>query len=125
MEYQDSECIKQDILLKDTAWSLARLDISNIDSGVISQLKDSQKIPSWSAFNSLTTDETIGEMIVGFLTVLLYPVTEHRTVYTALKNFQSILENLKQTKLAIPCDEGVYHIAREITMSRQMSLKMW
>ena len=43
-------------------------------------------------------------------------MTDHQTVYTALKYFQDILKQLSQTHLAVTCDEGFYHIAREITM---------
>ena len=54
--------------------------------------------------------------MVGFLPVIPSPVTDHQTVYTALKNFQDILKQLSQTHLAVTCDEGVYHIAKELTM---------
>ncbi len=37
-------------------------------------------------------------------------------MYTSLKNFQNVLNQLKQEKLAITCDEGVYRIAREIML---------
>ena len=51
-----------------------------------------------------------------FLPAIPSPVPDHQTVYTALKNFQDILKQLSQTHLAVTCDEGVYHTAREITM---------
>ena len=54
--------------------------------------------------------------MVGLLPVIPSPVTDHQTVYTALKNFQDILKQLSQTHLAVTCDEGVYHIAKELTM---------
>ena len=54
----------------------------------------------------------------GFLPILPHPVTEYSTVYTALKNFQNVLRQLGQDRLAITCDEGVYRIAREIMMLR-------
>ena len=76
----------------------------------------SQQIPSWSGFNSLITDEDLPQQTVGFLPVLPSPVTEHRTVYTALKNFQCILSQLKQDNMAVACDEGVYRIAKEIQL---------
>ena len=55
----------------------------------------------------------VPEKVVGFLPVLPYPVTEYATVYTALKNFQSILSQLDQTHLPVTCDEGVYHIEQK------------
>ena len=50
------------------------------------------------------------------LPVIPSSVTDHQTVYTALKTFQDILKQLSQIHLAVTCDEGVLHIAREITM---------
>lgn len=38
-------------------------------------------------------------------------------MYTSLKNFQDVLRQLEQSHLPVACDEGVYHIAREIVMS--------
>ena len=58
-----------------------------------------------------------------FLPVIPSPVTDHQTVYTALKNFHDLLNQLSQTHLAVTSDEGVYHIAREITISMQQNLK--
>jgi hypothetical protein len=44
-------------------------------------------------------------------------VTQNDTVYTVLKNFNGILQHLDQPKLPVTCDEGVYHIAREIQLN--------
>ena len=55
-----------------------------------------QKMPSWSAFNSVVSKEILSQKIVGFLPVILSPVTDHQTVYTALKNFQDIPNQLSQ-----------------------------
>ena len=103
---------------KDLAWSLARMNLSNIEEGLIKQDNNEQQMPCWSAFNSVVTDEKLPEMIVGFLPILPHPVTQYNTVYTALKNFQNVLRQLTQNHLAITCDEGVYRIAREIILWR-------
>ena len=108
---------------KDMAWSLARLDLSNIQEGVVQPISDVQNMPSWSAFNSVVSDETLPQKAVGFLPVLPYPVTEYTTVYTALINFQDILSQLKQMNMAVFCDEGVYKIAREILLYNPTSFK--
>ena len=47
-------------------------------------------------------------MQVGFLPYLPHLVTEYDTVYTALKNFLKVLEQLDQKSLPVMCDEGVY-----------------
>ncbi len=103
---------------KDLAWAISRLDLSRLGDGVINTVSDdgSQTIPSWSGFNSLITDEELPQQTVGFLPVLPFPVTEYRTVYTALKNFQDILSQLGQSNMAITCDEGVYRIAKEVQL---------
>ena len=76
-----------------------------------------QSVPSWSAFNALCSKEELQQKHVGFLPVIPYPVTQHATVYTALMNFNSILDQLDQNFLPVACDEGVYAIAREIQLS--------
>ena len=45
-------------------------------------------------------------------------MTKYETVNTSLRNFSNILEQLEQNQMAIFCDEGVYRIAREITLQR-------
>ena len=68
-------------------------------------------MPSWSAFNSLVSEETVLQ------------VTKFSTVYTSLKNFQDILKQLDQRHLAVTCDEGVYQIAKEIQLMRPYEFK--
>ncbi len=63
------------------------------------------------------------QRVVGFLPVIPHPVTDARTVYTALKIFEDILDQLQQSKMAITCDEGVYHIAREVMLHRPQEFK--
>ena len=105
------------IQTKDMAWLLSRLDLSEMEHGTVKPIPSEQTMPSWSAFNSVVTQETLPEKAVGFLPVLPHPVTDHSTVYTALKNFQSCLNQLHQTNMAVTCDEGVYHVAKEIMLA--------
>jgi hypothetical protein len=106
----------ENITRKDMAWSLSRLDLSETYQGIVSPVCKSQSMPSWSAFNSLVTKENLNEQVVGFLPLIPHPVTDYTTVYTAMKNFQETLRQLDQSYLAISCDEGVYHIAREVKL---------
>ena len=82
-----------------------------------------QTMPSWSGFNSIVTTENVPEKKVGFLPLIPQPVTQCATVYTALKNFQNVLSQLEQAHIALTCDEGVYHIAREITLRHKDELQ--
>ena len=114
---------KEEVSKKDLVWSLARLDLSNIDTGIVEAICSSQTMPTWSAFNSLISEDDIPEKIVGFLPVIPHPVTDYKTVYSALKNFQSILSQLEQDHMPVTCDEGVYHIAREIILDHPEEFK--
>ena len=75
-------------------------------------------MPSWSSFKSIISDKKRKVQQIVFLPVLPHPVTKYETVYTSLKNFKHILNQLTRSEMAIFCDEGVYHITREITLQR-------
>lgn len=107
----EAKAVKQ----KDVAWSLARLDVKQ-DS--VSVYPESQTLPSWSASNSLWTENKIPEKNLAFLPVLPHPVTEYATVYSAMKNFMAIGLQLVQNEIPLYCDEGVYCIVREIQLMR-------
>ena len=117
-QYEISSVKYNNIKKLDMAWSLSRLNITGGEDNLLHMdTPEEQNMPSWSAFNSLVSEESLCVKQVGFLPVIPYPVTEYRTVYTALKNFQEVLQQLDQTNLPIACDEGVYHIVREIMLS--------
>ena len=54
------------IRTKYIAWLLGRLDISDLDH-IINETNEEQTMPSWSAFNSLITDEHVTKKNIGFL----------------------------------------------------------
>jgi hypothetical protein len=87
---------------KDGAWPLSILDSSNLKK-CVNELRDDQTMSSWSAFNSVITEETLPQTIVGFILVFPHPVTEYAAVYTSLKNFQDVLSQLNQCHNAINC----------------------
>ena len=109
----------------DMLWQFSRIAQTIRDSSEISNPEENleQPVPSWSAFNALCSKEDLLVKQVGFLPVIPYPVTKHATVYTALLNFNSILEQLDQNYLPVACDEGVYAIAREIQLVNQEKFK--
>ena len=65
------------IKVKDFAWSLSRMALSGVQSNMPTESNYHQKVPTWSAFNSLITDENVPLKIVGFLPILPYPVTSY------------------------------------------------
>ena len=114
---------KQNIKMKDMAWSLSCLDHSDTNNETPKAKCDQQTMRSWRPFNSVISEETLNERIVRFIPLIPYPVTEYTSVYTSLKNFQEIRRHLNQSHLLITCDEGVYRIAREIMLMRPEEFK--
>lgn len=113
-----SESYETDLQKGDFAWFLSRMAISK-EENTISVQNTEQTTPSWSSFNSIVTTDNRCKQIVGYLPVLPFPVTDPSTVYTCLCNFKDLLSQLKQKYLAIACDEGVYRIARHITLEHE------
>ncbi len=108
--YEMDESEYNEIKMKDTVWSLARLDVSDSSNGVKAVCPD-QKVPSWGGFNALMSENDVPMKVIGFLPVIPHPVTSYQTVFIVLLNFQNVLSQLSQSKMAIACDEGVYQIA--------------
>ena len=102
--------------LKDVTWFLARLDVKQDSVSVYPQ---SQTMPSWSASNSVWTDDKIPQKVLAFLPVLPHPVTDYATIYSAMKNFIAIGSQLVQNEIPMYCDEGVYCIVRETQLMQQ------
>lgn len=55
----------------------------------------------------------------GFLLIIPHPVTDYDVVYTALKRFLEILQQIDQKYLPIACDEGVDKIVRHIIFTNE------
>ena len=106
------------IIQNDIAWIISRLDLSDISNNTASPFGEQQSMPSWSSFNSVISERKRKIQQVGFLPILPHPVTQYETVYTSLINFKHVLNQVTQSQMAVYCDEGVYHIAREITLQR-------
>ena len=73
-------------------------------------------MPSWKSTNAVITEEKVPVKKIAFLPVLPYPCTEYSTVYTAMKDFVSLCNQLEQDKIPMHCDEKVYCIVKEIPM---------
>ena len=70
-----------DIQMNDVAWILSRLDLSNLSGNIVHAISAEQTMPTWSAFNSIVSNESMKVQQVGFLLVLPHPVTKYETVY--------------------------------------------
>ena len=59
--------LQQNIKMKDMDWSLSCLDQSDTNNETPKAKCDQQTMPSWSTFNSIISEETLNERIVGFI----------------------------------------------------------
>ena len=73
---------------------------------IINKTNKEQTIPPQSAFNSLVTDEHVTKKTV----------TEYSVVYSS-QELPRCSKLLDESHMPVTCDEGVYHIAREIIMN--------
>ena len=103
---------------KGVAWLLVRLDIDADTLYTVKIRPPNQTMPSWSATNSVCSPDEINSKRIAFLPILTYPVNQYDIVYTVMKNLQDGLCNIDQLVLPVTCDEGIYHIAREIQLIR-------
>ena len=102
------------IIQNDIAWIISRLDLSDISNNTVSPFGEQQSMPSWSSFNSVISDRKGKVQHVGFLPIHIQ-LQSMKQWHMSLINFKNILNQLTQSHIAVFCD-GVYHIAREITL---------
>ena len=74
-------------------------------------------VPTWAAMRSLVNEKPLLLMQVGFLSFVPVPVTDYFTVYTAVKNFLNVVNQLKQQTLPLFCDEGVFRTVLHIYLN--------
>ena len=89
--------------------------ISCIKSGFLINDCD---VPTWAGIQSLHSTSEVPVMQVGFLPFIPNPVTEHSTVYTAMRNFVKVADQLQQKSLPVFCDEGVFLIVVDVYLQR-------
>ena len=98
---------KSDSISDFEAWYLVRYIVKETIS---------KYLPSFSAVNSLLSNELVIQSRVGFTPILPHPITEFESVYTVMINFQDVLKQKNQTSGPLWCDEGVYRLAKEIEL---------
>ena len=59
----------------------------------------------------------------AFIPIMPHPATEYSTIYTCMKNYQDILNQIKIPCGPLWCDEGVYRIGKEIQLLRPDEFK--
>ena len=103
----------------------SNIDIKNFILNYIRSLSQSEEnpIPTWAGCKSLISSSNLPIMHVTFIPYLPYSVTKFATVYTPLRNFQSVLHQLNQEPLPLFCDERVFCIVADITLQRSEEFK--
>ena len=74
-------------------------------------------VSTWAAMRSLMNEKPLPLMQVGSLLFVPAPVTDYATVYTAMKNFLNVLNQLKQQALPLFCDEGIFRTVIHIYLN--------
>ena len=98
----------------DLIWFLSRfLKDSNVPH---SDFPEAVEIPSRNAFMSSLASHPSHRTYTGFTPILPYPATQYDSIYTTMINFQDVLHQLNLQEGSLWCDEGVYHIAKEIQL---------
>lgn len=103
-----------EIRTEEFAWSLSGMNFKNLTNYVEKSKNEQLVMPGISAFNSLLMSELRGQGRV--LPILPHPVTNWSTVYTQMCNFKRASNYLKQDKIPVFCDRGVYEIAKSIQL---------
>ena len=85
--------------------------------------KCTETVPTWAGCKPLLHKSKTLLLQAGFLPYLPHPVTDYNTVYTALKIFLKVLDQLDQKSLPVMCDEGVYRIVANIVLQRPKEFK--
>lgn len=101
----------------DRVWALSRLGVG-LEDFIPSIYPAQQNIPSWSAANSVWTKENLPLKNLAFLPVLPHAVTEWKTVYSSMCNYEEIVTQLAQNHIPIFGDEKVYCMMKEIQFLR-------
>ena len=102
--------VKSELISEQEETINSKLDEVSLNLKKNSKPVFNENLPTSGASSSLISNSNLPIMQTGFLSLIPYPVTEHATFYTAMKNFIKVLQQLDQNALPIFCDEGVYRI---------------
>ena len=80
-------------------------------------------IPSWGGIRALTSVSDVPLMQSGFLPFIPHPVIDYGTVYTAMRNFVTVNQQLQQKILPVFCDEGVFRIVLDIYLDHPIEFR--
>lgn len=111
---QDAKGAAVDGWEKDCLWFLSRFLIkSNVSDHLLPEVSG---VPSWSAFNSLISNDSKKPTTIAFTPIIPHPATQYDTIFTCMVNFQDAFLQTGQECGSLWCDEGVYRIAKELQL---------
>lgn len=95
----------------DLVWLLSRF---HKDSNV-TQLDFTEEvdIPSRNTYECIVWP-SISPNIYWIYSILQYPATQYDSIYTSMVNYQDVLCQLNLQEVLLWCDEGAYHLPKEI-----------
>ena len=82
-----------------------------------------QWVPSFRSMKSLLSKVQVRVSYIAFTPILPFPATDYDSINTVLVNFQDVLAQKQQPYGALWCDEGVYHIAKELQLLHENKFK--
>ena len=90
--------------------------------GCFNKPPESQPLPSWSGFNSVTSDAKQLTAIVRYLPFIRSPPTDFDTIYTILVHLVKLAESLDQSHILVTADMAIYSRAQEILWAQPAAL---
>ena len=90
--FHTNTSLDEDASKRDLAWVLTRLLSTKLfDVELEPMTADQQKIPSWSAFNTMVSCGASSTTEVGYCPMINGTSTDYNTVYTVMKKVQQVL----------------------------------
>ena len=97
------------------AWVLTRLlPTKSFEVELEPMTADQQKIPSWSAFNTMVSCAAPSTTEVGYCPMINGTSTDYNTVYTFMKQVQQMMSSLGQEYSVVTFDLAIYMKTKEI-----------
>ena len=111
--FKCSESLHSAACKMDLAWALIRMTPMKLFE-VELFATEKQKVPSWSGFNAVVHSCVPVRTNIGYCPMIDGSPTEFSTVYTVMKNVQSMMASLGQNDSVITFDLAIYVKAKEI-----------
>lgn len=116
-KHTENVSIDENNMLKDIIWVLCRMIKEAQGNDCISN--DSAQCIGWTSFNKVVSKNDMRLKTVGFCSIFPGPPTTIDNVYSVLKNFISLNNQLDKKYYVLSCDMAIYLIAKLIQIQRR------